>query len=115
MTNITIPKALLEQALETLEHYYSGEDGPSPALASIDALRAALSQGETAEPQPVAWMYDWTADGELVRDWISSDYEESHSPTNDCHNIRPLYSAPSPCPTCEALARTVMMDQVGKA
>ena len=26
----------------------------------------------------------------------------------------PLYEAPQPCPTCEALARTVMMDQTGR-
>lgn len=28
---------------------------------------------------------------------------------------QPLYTAPPPCQTCEALARTVMMDQMGKA
>tara|TARA_R110000868_G_C10906662_1_gene764666 strand:+ start:618 stop:1088 length:471 start_codon:yes stop_codon:yes gene_type:complete len=26
----------------------------------------------------------------------------------------PLYTTPPPCPTCEALARTVMMDQTGR-
>lgn len=43
--------------------------------------------------EPVAWMYDWGADGETVRDWISGDYEEAHSQT---HNIRPLYTHPQP-------------------
>lgn len=28
--------------------------------------------------------------------------------------IRPLYTTPPPCPTCEALARSVMMDQTGR-
>ena len=29
-------------------------------------------------------------------------------------NPAPLYTTPPPCPTCEALARTVMMDQTGR-
>lgn len=61
--------------------------------------RAAPKQAaqEPAEAQePIAWMYDWDADGEVVRDWVSRDYDEAHSPTNGCHNIRPLYTAPQP-------------------
>lgn len=27
----------------------------------------------------------------------------------------PLYTAPQPCPTCESLARAVMLDQTGRA
>jgi len=30
-------------------------------------------------------------------------------------NWTPLYAEPLPCPTCQSLARTVMMDQTGKA
>lgn len=53
--------------------------------------------------EPVAWMYDWydeTEDidgvpiGGIVSDCISKDYDEAHSPTMGCHNIRPLYTAP---------------------
>ena len=44
----------------------------------------------------MAWMYDWDADGAPVRDWVSRDYDEAHSPTNGCHNIRPLYTRPQP-------------------
>ena len=48
-------------------------------------------------------MYDWydeTEDidgvpiGGIVHDWISKDYDEAHSPTMGCHNIRPLYATP---------------------
>jgi hypothetical protein len=68
--------------------------------AVIEALRVALAQ---PEPEPVAWMYDWydeTEDidgvpiGGIVHDWISKDYDEAHSPTMGCHNIRPLYATP---------------------
>lgn len=67
---------------------------------AAEALRARLAQ---PEPEPVAWMYDWydeTEDidgvpiGGIVHDWISKDYDEAHSPTMGCHNIRPLYTAP---------------------
>ena len=30
------------------------------------------------------------------------------------YEARALYATPQPCPTCEALARTVMMDQTGR-
>lgn len=30
------------------------------------------------------------------------------------YEVRELYATPKPCPTCEALARTVMMDQTGR-
>ena len=58
---------------------------------------------EHQKQEPVAWMYDWydeTEDidgvpiGGIVHDWISKDYDEAHSPTMGCHNIRPLYTTP---------------------
>lgn len=30
------------------------------------------------------------------------------------YEARALYATPQPCPTCEALARSVMMDQTGR-
>lgn len=53
----------------------------------------ALEQPDDA---PVAWMYDWEAEGQSVKDWVSKDYDEAHSPTMGCHNIRPLYIQPQP-------------------
>jgi hypothetical protein len=51
---------------------------------------------EQPADEPVAWLYDWHADGEIVSDWVSRDYDEAHSPTMGCHNIRPLYTRPQP-------------------
>jgi hypothetical protein len=61
----------------------------------------------TPAQEPVAWMYDWEIDGEVVRDWISGDYDEAHSPTMRCHNIRPLYTTPQPAPALLEAAEEV--------
>ena len=82
-----------------------------PAIAS---LRQAIAKLESQEP--VAWMYDWTtSEGEFLQNWTTSEAEtlRDTEPTI-ITNVRPLYATPQPCPTCEALARTVMMDQTGR-
>lgn len=58
--------------------------------------KAALEQFVKPADEPVAWMYDWDAEGESVKDWLSKDYDEAHSPSMGCHNIRPLYTRPQP-------------------
>lgn len=72
------------------------------AYFAIDRLLELAEQ--PAQRKPVAWistgparMIHWTSDKPAYGDdWI------------------PLYATPLPCPTCEALARTVMMDQTGR-
>ena len=94
---VTLPREIVEQAIYAL--YCTNSQEGSPAynfeLKAIKELRAALEQPQD-DQEPVAWMYDWDADGELVRDWVSRDYGEAHSPTNGCCNIRPLYTHPQP-------------------
>ena len=93
---------LREAAQQALEAIYTAEalllsmgmdssDAYQEADAAITALNAAL-----AEPmqEPVAWMYDWEAEEETITNWLTSDYDEAHSPTMRCTNIRPLYTAP---------------------
>lgn len=78
---------------------------------------------EQQHMEPIAWIYDWYAEDEdidgvptggLVNDWITANYDEAHSPTNGCHNIRPLYLRPaitSPATIkLEEFARRVMRD-----
>jgi hypothetical protein len=80
-------------------------------LRLIELLRARLS---APEPEPVAWR---TFDGEGGYDYrdyeLNEDYgywwEERHP--NHKGWVQPLYTDPTPCQTCEALARAVMMDQ----
>lgn len=68
-----------------------------------DAQDKKLAQ---PEQEPVAWMHT-KLDGVVV----------PHRPADlDRHPDRweALYKNTPPCPTCEALARTVMMDQAGR-
>jgi hypothetical protein len=56
------------------------------------------------EQEPAAWMHTQIEDNVIT-----------HEPTIDLkrhpERWKPLYADPTPCKTCEALARTVMMDQ----
>ena len=68
-----------------------------------DALQKEYQRGYDAgkasqpEQEPVAW--------------ISENAGLYHGKPDESLNPLPLYLAPPPCPTCEALARTVMLDQ----
>ena len=71
------------------------------ARESLNAIYEALAE-QPAQQEPVAW---WNQS----KDSVSTDPVHRHN--SDC---QPLYITPPPCPTCEALARTVMMDQTGR-
>ena len=82
----------------------------------VRALRAAVEAAEKQSVQkPFAYYVHFPEEqrGEFVNnlDDLLDDM------TNFEHIVTPLYSRPQqkakPCPTCEALARTVMLDQVG--
>ena len=67
----------------------------------------------------------WFVDGQIIEQeipesdiykqepvaWISENAGLYHFKPDKSLNPLPLYLAPPPCPTCEALARTVMLDQ----
>ena len=67
MTEITIPRALLEQALEALED--AADHLPKPnsteCANAADALTASLSQGETAGSESLADEVRAVTDGKL--------------------------------------------------
>jgi rubrerythrin len=73
--------------------------------------KAALAQ---PEQEPVAWR---TFDGEGLYFYCSYEDNETYADVWNKRNpnhkgwVEPLYKDPKPCPTCEALARTVMLDQ----
>ena len=107
----TPPQRKPEQEPVAWEQFYPdiGKPQIAEALAKEKALqdlhdeneRLGLYKDAYAEQEPMAWistgparMIHWTSDKPAYGDdWV------------------PLYTAPPPCPTCEALARTVMMDQ----
>jgi hypothetical protein len=86
-------KAVVQQALEAMEYHTVQTRPLTRTQEAMDALHQLLEQPEPVQ-EPVAWMYDWEAEGELVRNWVSQYYDEAHSPTMGCHNIRPLYTTP---------------------
>jgi hypothetical protein len=74
------------------------DGGMDPRNAAQPAGPATVNQAQTKKSQrlPVAYMFDWYPahdDGgdELIRDRVTTDYDEAHSPTMGCYNIRPLY------------------------
>jgi hypothetical protein len=92
-------KELMQQVLEALTAY-DGTNGASQRKRVLAALRERLAQPEQG---PVAWLHT-KIEGVAV----------PHRPADlDKHPDRweALYRTPPPCPTCEALARTVMLDQ----
>jgi hypothetical protein len=113
----------LEQCVSTCLDQYSHEQVMSRPEhfmnQAMGALRAALAQ---PEQEPVATLfgslpvYDVPTKQEPVA-WMHNFIDEvviAHRPVDlDRHPDRwtALYKDPTPCQTCEALARTVMMDQ----
>ena len=73
-----------------------------------------LPRDTQPKQEPVAWMYDFLNTynrEEVIRDWVTQDLADIEREKG--FNVRPLYATSQPCPTCQSLARTVMMDQTG--
>ena len=90
---------------EIFTRYHFAEMVAQKALAD-HAMREVQRLGQEIEQEPVAWMHT-KLDGVVV----------PHQPADlSRHPDRweALYKTPPPCPTCEALARTVMLDQTGR-
>ena len=112
------------EALEDVQYYGWGqtERDYDARTAAITALREALAeQPAPVQQEPVAWMHtmDNTEGHKANKPYVlftkskrnpfgvaGRDYSKSYPVTK-----QPLYTTPPPRPTCEALARTVMMDQ----
>jgi hypothetical protein len=117
MTKDETIKQALEAYCKTLHPLWNTGISRAEAEGFFNAgFKAAQELPKQAQSEPVAWMYDWIRhDGDFIQDWTTSDAESLRDtePTI-ITNVRPLYATPQPCPTCEALARTVMMDQTGR-
>ena len=98
---------VMELALEALGAYMSATDSEEDAKAHNLMAEAFFKIKEAlAEPEqePVAWIHNFI-DGGISIGKRPADLNR--------HPDRwtALYKEPKPCPTCEALARTVMLDQ----
>ena len=91
----------MKQALEDFKrirhHFDTDEYAWEISDHAITSLRQAIERAEKQEP---------------VGYFTINDYDKWEQ--IDGTSGKPLYEAPQPCQTCEALARTVMMDQTGR-
>ena len=71
-----------------------------PNCGMVKGLHASILPG---------CMCPWTPQEPAA--WISQNAGLYHGKPDESLNALPLYLAPPPCTTCEALARTVMLDQ----
>lgn len=113
MTQYEIIEMAKQVGMDYIE--YISEDSMKQVKAFVNLVAAkTLAQ---PEQEPVAWR---TFDGEGGYDYRSYEDNESYADEWDKRNpnhkgwVDKLYTTPPPCPTCEALARTVMMDQTGR-
>jgi hypothetical protein len=97
MGGIVMSIEAMKLALEALEKCMYPQ---LKQLNAITALRIAIEQAEKQEP--VAWMDEF---GNVFPLGAQRGPKYLNEP------MKPLYTTPPPCPTCEALARTVMLDQ----
>jgi hypothetical protein len=101
---IALTREEAQQVLDALEdaadHIGCPDDDDAIGIARR-TLRARFAQ---PEPEPVAWLHRFIEHGISI----------GKKPVDlDKYPDRwmPVYKDPTPCQTCEALARTVMMDQ----
>ena len=104
---MTTQTEALKLALEALENINNAMPFPVGSQA-ITAIKEALAQPEqrsvSEHLEPVVWIHNFIEGGVSI----------GKRPIDlDRHPDRwtALYKDPKPCPTCEALARTVMLDQ----
>jgi hypothetical protein len=72
--------------------------------AAVRATYKVMAELAQPEQEPVAY---------LCENAVGHKYFRWKKPSSAYKPVA-LYTIPPPCPTCEALARTVMMDQTGR-
>jgi hypothetical protein len=105
---------LIEAAQKALEALEAHADIGIKSDKAIAALRTAIEQAQKQEP--VAYLFTNVQSGDIEAS-INPDHKEGE---REMWYREPLIRPPTapaptvqepPCPTCEALARTVMLDQ----
>ena len=90
MTNITIDKALLEQALDALEHHTEQTRPIHNTQVAMDEIRAALERSPHPQAEPVAWRWQSTFGG-----WSYGKKDQINIYVlRDGYAVQPLYAAP---------------------
>ena len=103
----------LKLALEALENivdaiYINSQqeaDAVCKANEAITVIKEALAQTQ----EPVAYLTRRKIGG--TEGLLRADMVDKSAKNQETHDFIPLYKDPTPCQTCQALARTVMLDQ----
>jgi 5S rRNA maturation endonuclease (ribonuclease M5) len=79
----------MKEALEVMKNiqFFDKEDLYGLGY-DIDVLSKAIAQAEQA--QPVAWLYDFIIDGEVIKNWITQDFTDIEN--SNGFNVRNLYA-----------------------
>ena len=123
MTKDEAMQMALDALLLTVEEMRSLNGSAVQQEDAIEALRTALAQPEPepiatlfgslpvyeVSPEPVAYITKRKSGG--TEGLLRADMVDRSAKNQETHDFIPLYKDPTPCQTCEALARTVMMDQ----
>lgn len=81
--------------IENNDSLYTSEQVHTPYCKQAPMCKTPCGNSdcvEQAEHEPVAWLYDWEHEGEIVTGWVTQDFETTKF--NNGHNVRPLYAAP---------------------
>ncbi len=111
---ITLTREEAQMVLDAMCELKHDTFHPAKVFKHEPSINLLLARLRAPEPEPVAWR---TFDGEGGYDYrdyeLNEDYGYWWGERHPNHKgwVRPLYTDPTPCQTCEALARTVMMDQ----
>jgi hypothetical protein len=87
--NITLPRELVQEALEALQYAGRRPGGSGLYTLEIAALRAAL---DAPRPEPVAWL--WLNDGIPVNAFLSRGDADDPYWLDKGYSTAPLYTAP---------------------
>jgi len=106
---ITAIKEALAQEQEPVTYSGNGTAGREADARPTGFFFQMPKPMTQPENEPVVWMYQDKSTHEVRFQKHMRGFVD-HGATYET----PLYTTPPPCPTCEALARTVMMDQTGR-
>jgi len=85
-------------------------------IKETDQRLCIIPPAQPAAQEPVGWMYPDDYERMLTSETFCTVYSVEVGSATRGESTVALYTTPpaQPCPTCEALARTVMMDQTGR-
>lgn len=113
MSEYKLDDAWFDDLISAAEERAAMYDGDERDCIKTDVMNAFFAGADwqcrraifiAKQSEPVAWLYDFTIDGEVAKDWFASRKEEMAG--LDPFNVRPLYTSPpaTPDPVADKMA-----------